>query len=72
MAKREKHPVSEEEAIHLPGPTLGPPILGLGTGLILAGMAVGGPLLILPGVAVSAAGLGIWLRDTAREAAEHE
>ncbi|MFQ5944896.1 MAG: hypothetical protein ACE5NC_01420 [Anaerolineae bacterium] len=72
MAEEDQNPDSEGEGIHLPAPTMGPPLLGLGTGLTLAGLAVGGPLLLLPGAAIGAVGLGVWLRDSAREAAQHE
>ncbi len=72
MAEPERHEELEGAGIHLPAPTIGPPLLGLGSGLILAGLAVGGLLLLASGAVVAAVGLGIWLRDSAREAASHE
>ena len=71
MAEEDQHPDSEGEGIHLPAPTWGPPLLGLGTGLTLAGLAIGGPILVLAGAAIGAVGVGVWLRDSAREAALH-
>jgi len=51
--------------IHLPGPSLSPPLLGLGVTLLAFGVLVG-PILIVLGFAIFLIGLVTWLVDDAR------
>ena len=61
-------PTTEHE-IHLPGPSLSPPILGLGVTILAFGVLFGLPLIIL-GFAIFLVGLITWLVDDARRYAE--
>lgn len=54
-----------EHEIHLPGPSLSPPIIGLGVTLLGFGVLFGLPL-IIAGLAVLLIGLVTWLVDDAR------
>ena len=54
-----------EHEIHLPGPSLSPPIIGLGVTLLGFGVLFGLPL-IIAGLAVLLIGLVTWLIDDAR------
>lgn len=55
----------EEHEIHLPGPSLSPPLLGLGVTLLAFGVLVG-PILIVLGLVIFVIGLATWLLDDAR------
>ena len=57
-------PTSEHE-IHLPGPSLSPPLLGLGVMVLAFGVLYGLPL-IVAGFAIFLIGLVTWLIDDAR------
>lgn len=57
-------PTNEHE-IHLPGPSLSPPLLGLGVMILGFGVLYGLPL-IVAGFAVFLIGLVTWLIDDAR------
>lgn len=57
-------PATEHE-IHLPGPSLSPPLLGLGVTILAFGVLFGLPL-IIAGFAIFLVGLITWLIDDAR------
>lgn len=57
-------PTNEHE-IHLPGPSLSPPLLGLGVAILAFGVLYGLPL-IIAGFAIFLIGLVTWLVDDAR------
>lgn len=61
------HPTREpaEHEIHLPGPSLSPPLLGLGVTLLAFGVLFG-PILIVVGIVIFLVGLLTWLIDDAR------
>ena len=61
-------PTTEHE-IHLPGPSISPPILGLGVTILAFGILFGLPL-IIAGFVVFLIGLVTWLIDDARRYAE--
>jgi len=54
-----------EHEIHLPGPSLSPPLLGLGVTILAFGILFGLPLIIV-GFAIFLVGLITWLIDDAR------
>ena len=55
----------EEHAIHVPQPSLSPPIIGFAVMLLAFGVLVG-PLLLLVGGALFVLGIATWLIDDAR------
>lgn len=57
-------PTTEPE-IHLPGPSLSPPLLGLGVTILAFGILFGLPLIIV-GFGIFLIGLVTWLIDDAR------
>jgi len=57
-------PTTEHE-IHLPGPSISPPLLGLGVTMLAFGVLFGLPLIII-GFVIFAIGLVTWLVDDAR------
>ena len=57
-------PTNEHE-IHLPGPSISPPLLGLGVTILAFGILFGLPL-IIAGFAIFLIGLITWLVDDAR------
>ncbi len=61
-------PAAEHE-IHLPGPSISPPLLGLGVMILSFGVLFGLPLLVL-GLAIFLIGLVTWLIDDARAYAQ--
>lgn len=64
---------SAEKEIHLPSPTLAPPIIGLGVTLLSFGILFGIGLVIV-GALLMVLGIAIWLVNDAREfekAGEH-
>jgi hypothetical protein len=56
---------TNEHDIHLPGPSLSPPLLGLGVAILAFGVLYGLPL-IIGGFAIFLIGLVTWLVDDAR------
>jgi hypothetical protein len=54
-----------EHEIHLPGPSLSPPLLGLGVTILAFGVLFGLPLIIV-GFGIFLIGLVTWLIDDAR------
>lgn len=56
---------TNEHDIHLPGPSLSPPLLGLGVMLLAFGVLYGLPL-IVGGFVIFLIGLVTWLVDDAR------
>ena len=56
-------PTTDE--IHLPGPSLSPPLLGLGVTILAFGILFGLPLIIV-GFGIFLIGLVTWLIDDAR------
>lgn len=68
----EHHASSEptpEHEIHLPGPSLSPPILGLGVTILAFGILFGLPLIVV-GFVILVIGLATWLIDDARRFSE--
>jgi hypothetical protein len=61
-------PTAEPE-IHLPGPSLSPPLLGLGVTILAFGILFGLPLIIV-GFGIFLIGLVTWLIDDARSYAQ--
>lgn len=64
---------SGEDEIHLPSPTIAPPVIGLGVVFLSFGILYGMALLLL-GAAFMVLGIAIWLINDAREfvkAGEH-
>jgi hypothetical protein len=62
-----------ETEIHLPAPTLAPPIVGLGVTILTFGILFGLPVVIV-GALLMAGGIALWLINDAREfvkAGEH-
>ena len=68
IAHAPSEPTTEHE-IHLPGPSLSPPILGLGVTILAFGILFGLPLIIV-GFGILVIGLATWLIDDARRFAE--
>ncbi len=54
-----------EHEIHLPGPSISPPVLGLGVTILAFGILFGLPLIIV-GFAIMVIGIATWLVDDAR------
>jgi hypothetical protein len=54
------------EAIHLPPPSIWPPVLALGIALILTGLILNRVVLIL-GLVIAVAATGFWVRAARRE-----
>jgi hypothetical protein len=54
------------DAIHLPPPSIWPPVLALGIALLLTGLVLNLVLLIV-GVVTSVAATALWVRDARRE-----
>ena len=73
MSEHQPHGVgggpTNEHEIHLPGPSLSPPILGLGVTILAFGVLFGLPLIIV-GFAIFLIGLVTWLIDDARRYAD--
>jgi hypothetical protein len=61
-------PTTEHE-IHLPGPSISPPLLGLGVTILAFGVLFGLPLIII-GFVIFLFGLITWLLDDARAYAQ--
>ena len=58
-----------EHEIHLPGPSISPPLLGLGVTILAFGVLFGLPLIIV-GFGIMVIGIVTWLVDDARRYAE--
>ena len=58
-----------EHEIHLPGPSISPPLLGLGVTILAFGVLFGLPMIIV-GFAIMVIGIVTWLVDDARRYAE--
>jgi hypothetical protein len=54
------------EAIHLPPPSIWPPVLALGIAFILTGLVLNLVLLTV-GVVIAVAAAALWVRDARRE-----
>ena len=54
------------EAIHLPPPSIWPPVLALGIAFLLTGLVLNLVLLIV-GVVISVSATALWVRDARRE-----
>ncbi|MDQ6711579.1 MAG: hypothetical protein M3Z28_00090 [Candidatus Dormibacteraeota bacterium] len=54
------------EAIHLPPPSIWPPVLAVGIALLLTGLILNLILLIV-GVVISVTATALWVRDARRE-----
>ena len=55
----------DEHPIHLPQPSLSPPLLGLGVMLIAFGVLLG-PVFLVLGAVIMVIGIATWLIDDAR------
>jgi hypothetical protein len=64
-AERETHAESHE-AIHLPPPSIWPPVLALGIALLLTGLVLN-LILLTAGVIISVTATALWVRDARRE-----
>jgi hypothetical protein len=60
------HGRTGETEIHLPSPTLAPPIVGLGVTILTFGILFG-VALVAVGAVVMAAGITLWLVNDARD-----
>jgi len=60
---------TSEHEIHLPGPSISPPLLGLGVTILAFGVLFGLPLIIV-GFAIMVIGIATWLIDDARQYAQ--
>jgi hypothetical protein len=58
-----------EHEIHLPGPSISPPLIGLGVTILAFGILFGLPLIVV-GFAILLIGLATWLIDDARRFGE--
>jgi hypothetical protein len=54
------------DAIHLPPPSIWPPLLALGIALILTGLIVN-LVMLVAGVVIAVAATALWVRDARRE-----
>jgi len=59
-------PAEGHEAIHLPPPSIWPPVLALGIAFILTGLVLNLVLLTV-GVVIAVAAAALWVRDARRE-----
>jgi len=53
-------------AIHLPPPSIWPPVLALGIAFLLTGLVLN-LILLIAGVVISVAATALWVRDARRE-----
>jgi hypothetical protein len=60
---------TSEHEIHLPGPSISPPLLGLGVTILAFGILFGLPLIVV-GFGIMVIGIITWLIDDARRYAE--
>jgi hypothetical protein len=54
------------EAVHLPPPSIWPPVLALGIAFLLTGLVLN-LVLLTAGVVISVAATALWVRDARRE-----
>ena len=54
------------EAIHLPPPSIWPPVLALGIALILTGLILN-LVVLIAGVVIALSATALWVRDARRE-----
>jgi len=54
------------EAIHLPPPSIWPPVLALGIAFILTGLILN-LVLLIAGIVIALAATALWVRDARRE-----
>jgi hypothetical protein len=54
------------EAIHLPPPSIWPPVLALGIAFVLTGLVLN-LVLLIAGAVIAAAATALWVRDARRE-----
>ncbi len=54
------------DAIHLPPPSIWPPVLALGIALILTGLIVS-PITLIAGAIIAVTATALWVRDARRE-----
>jgi hypothetical protein len=67
MTEPEQRPHAEtHDAIHLPPPSIWPPVLAVGIAFLLTGLVLNLVLLIV-GVVISVAATALWVRDARRE-----
>jgi hypothetical protein len=67
MAEAEQGSHGEgHEAIHLPPPSIWPPVLALGIAFILTGLILN-LILLIAGIVIAVAATALWLRDARRE-----
>ena len=67
MAEPEQESHAEgHEAIHLPPPSIWPPVLALGIALLLTGLILN-PVVLIAGVVIALAATILWVRDARRE-----
>jgi hypothetical protein len=59
------HHGNDEHPIHVPQPSLSPPLLGLGVMLLTFGVLLG-PVLLVAGGVIFVIGIATWLIDDAR------
>ncbi|TMC44809.1 MAG: hypothetical protein E6J25_03430 [Chloroflexi bacterium] len=70
MAEPEQETHGEgHEAIHLPPPSIWPPVLALGIALILLGLILNRVMLIA-GLVIAVSATALWVRDARREFGE--
>ena len=60
----------EEAHIHLPSPSWAPIILALGLSAVCFGVVLGGGILLIAGAVVLLVGLGMWIYDEIKHAAD--
>jgi hypothetical protein len=67
MAEPERASHAEgHEAIHLPPPSIWPPVLALGIALILIGLILN-LVVLIAGIVIGLAATALWVRDARRE-----
>ena len=54
------------EAIHLPPPSIWPPVLAVGIALVLTGLIINLAVVII-GALITVAAIALWIRDARRE-----
>lgn len=62
-------PAESHEAIHLPPPSIWPPMLALGIALLLTGLILN-LVVVIVGVVIALAAVALWIRDARREFSE--
>ena len=57
------------EAVHLPPPSIWPPVLAVGIALLLTGLIIN-LVVVIVGAVVTVAAIALWIRDARREFSE--